>query len=457
MNRSRSTARDAVVLLSLALSAALAASCTSCHSGPTTQPSVPRIEDQSESRTALSHPNREEEALVSASQAHFAPPTPDQSSTFATANNAFATDLYQKVRGTSGNLVFSPASIELALAMTWAGARGETADQMKRVLRIDVEPDALHEAAGRILASLNAPRTEYELHVANRLYGERSAQFEQPFLDLLRDRYTAPLDPTNFAGAPDAERTRINAWVESQTANRIRDLLPEQSVTSETRLVIVNAVYFLGKWLHPFGDLTTEDGFFYAPGSRIVVPTMHQVEEHLYAEVGDVQVLEMPYEGGEIAMTIALPRTRDGLGAVERSLDAATLARWTGALAARDVEVRVPRFRIADASLRLGQLLSEMGMPLAFDRERADFSGIAPPTTPEMRISISEVFHKAFVEVDEHGTEAAAATAVVAVGGGPPPSNPPPPVQFRADHPFLFLIRDVRSGTVLFLGRMEHP
>jgi serpin B len=261
----------------------------------------------------------------------------------------------------------------------------------------------------------------------------------------------------DFIGAADAERARINAWVEAQTEQRIRNLLQPPHVTSATRLVLVNAVYFLGKWLHQFEGWATRDAIFHVPGNAASVPTMHQVESFRYAEDARVQVLEMPYEGGDLAMTIALPRARDGLPAVEAALDEATLGRWATALAARDVDVYLPRFEIRDAEIPLTEMLRAMGMSLAFDTTHADFTGIANGPTANERVAISAVVHRAFVKVDEEGTEAAAATAVAMVAGAAPPQNVEPPVVFRADHPFLFMIRDVRSGAVLFLGRMEDP
>lgn len=391
--------------------------------------------------------------------ASITPPTPAQASLFAEAANAFAFDLWARVRETPGNQIVSPASIAVALDMTLGGARGETAAQMQRVLHVS-DAAALHEAAGSVLSTWNDPaRDDYTLAVANRLFGERSFTFEPGFVALTRDRYRAPLEPLDFAGAPDPARVHINGWVAEQTRDRIRELIPAGALDTDTRLVLTNAVYFLARWAAPFERRLTRDAEFFADGSRSVrVPTMTRTGHMQYAEAEGVQILELPYRGSEIAMTIVLPREREGLRAVEAELDAARLARWLAPLdASRRVQLALPKFRIApEPSMRLGELLRELGMPLAFTRGAADFTGIANPPSPDDRLYVSEVFHKAFVQVDEEGTEAAAATAVVmARAGAAPPSDTPVP--FVADHPFLFFIRDLRSGAILFMGRVTDP
>ncbi len=391
--------------------------------------------------------------------AHVAPPNANQAALFTPASNAFAVDLYQRVRGEPGNLFFSPASIEIALAMTTAGARGETAEQMSRVLHIEGDAAAFHDAAARMLTSWNdASGAEYELHVANRLFGERSYRFEAPFLTLVRESYRAPLEPLDFRNGADASAHHINSWVASQTGGHIERLFEPGALTSLTRLVLVNAVYFLGKWASPFGESETHDRTFYVGGTDAHdVPTMHLDHELFYGEDDEVQVLEMPYVGDRLSMTIILPRARDGLGAVEASLDPESLYRRYTYVGRREVDAYVPRFTIRGAGLALAPVLREMGMPLAFDENAADFTGIVRRTASTPGIVLDSVVHEAFVEVNEEGTEAAAATAVVAELAGAEPSEPPPPVEVRADHPFLFLIRDTRTGAILFLGRLEQP
>jgi serpin B len=220
--------------------------------------------------------------------------------------------------------------------------------------------------------------------------------------------------------------------------------------------VLVNAVYFQGDWVHAFDAEATRDEPFYVGGVTAAnVPLMHQTQTHRYAELDDVQVLEMPYQGDELAMTIVLPRDRDGLGALEEGLDRADVDRWVDALAPHRTQVVFPRFRLDDARIPLKSTLQTLGMQLAFDQAHADFSGMATPRNTEDELYITDCFHEAFVEVDEEGTEAAAATAVVMGTRGAAAVMEPP--TFRADHPFLFLIRDLESGTILFVGRVVDP
>jgi len=384
-----------------------------------------------------------------------APPTVENP-VFAEASNAFGFELWSHLRTSSGNQVFSPASIAVALDMAFAGARGETAEQMARVLHAPEDAATLHAGAGAALAAWNDPAREaYTLAAANRLYGERSFRFETGFLDLTRERYGAPLESVDFVRDADGSRTRINRWVEVQTRDRIRDLIPAGALTSDTRLVLVNAVYFLAKWEKPFErDMTTTAPFFAGGDREVKVPTMHRTDPIQIGDAPGLQILELPYRGSDLAMTIVLPRDRTGIEALEAQLDAGKIHTWIEGLRTARVELALPKFRIApEPALSLGDLLREMGMESAFDG-RADFSGIASPVRPEERLYLSDVFHKAFVQVDEEGTEAAAATAGSMRAFS---MQVDPPIVFRADHPFLFLIRDLRSGTVLFLGRVDDP
>jgi serpin B len=377
---------------------------------------------------------------------------------FAAAANAFGLELYAHLRaGQQGNLVLSPASIEIALAMTRAGARGLTAAELDRVLRLEDAASA-HAAAASLLRAWNDPaRTGCELRVVNRLFGERSYTFEPPFLALAAGDYDAPLASLDFRGDADGSRRLINGWIATQTNDRIQDLLPPRSVQPDTRLVLANAVYFLGRWAHRFEPRATRPEPFWAEGGREVrAHLMRQTEHFRYAALSGLKVLEMPYAGDELAMTVILPDARDGLAELERRLSVAELDRWLGALSDTRVAVTLPRFRIAPAeSVQLARLLGAMGMPTAFTAQ-ADFSAMASPPDPDDHLFLGDAYHKAFVEVDEAGTEAAAATAVMMAPSGPPRPAPAPP-EFRADHPFLFLIRDLRSGTILFLGRLADP
>lgn len=375
--------------------------------------------------------------------------TPDEANALARASNAFGVDLYERLRECSGNLAFSPASIEVALTMTWAGARGQTATQMARVLHLEGDAEPYHRAASTLIRALNDPdRDSYELRVVNRLFGDLQCQFKPEFLDLTRRFYGAELERLDFRQSCEECRCHINEWIAGQTNDRIRDLLPGGSVDSATSLVLTNAVYFLGQWAIQFGESDTRgELFFTADGREVQANMMFQTNSFRYAEHRGLKVLEMDYVGDELAMTVLLPDTRDGLPAIEQRLGTAELDHWAGSLRQTEVSVKLPRFRIAPESIGLAQTLSEMGMPIAFTGE-ADFGAMA-----DERLWISEVHHKAFVEVDEKGTEAAAATAVVMTRGAPPP----PPSCFVADHPFLLLIRDRRSGIVLFIGRVSDP
>jgi serpin B len=269
-------------------------------------------------------------------------------------------------------------------------------------------------------------------------------------------RFGASLEALDFRTAPDAARATINAWVEAHTQRRIRDLLPGGAITPDTRLALVNALYFLADWATPFERAATSSAPFHvSPATRKDVPTMRRMARYRVARGEGVRMLEMPYAGQEVAMLIVLPEERDGLSSVERALSGDTLAAWRGALQSQHVDLTLPRFQVDPPSaLALGGPLVSLGMGVAFDRERADFTGIASPPDPDERLCIAEVFHKAFVKVDEKGTEAAAATAVLMMRGG---AAPPPSMPFRAEHPFLFVIVDQSTGLVLFVGRVVDP
>lgn len=390
------------------------------------------------------------------------PPPQSDIDALARAHNALGADLYGKLRGDADNFVISPASIGFALGMTYLGARGETAAQMKKAMHVTLAPAALEKAHAQVLYGwLTAPGENVELRVANRLFVERTLKLEAPFAKATGDGFGAPIESLDFAGAPQPSRTRINDWVKDQTRERIMDLIPTEGVTPDTRLVLTNAIYFKARWLSTFAEHATQLKPFHADGSRkIDVPTMMQVGHFPYRDEGDVQVLELGYDGGRFAMSIVLPKKKDGLARVEAALTADQIATWVqGKTSYKRVRIELPKFKVAPASepLRLGPALGELGMPLAFDRERADFTGIHAHTKPEDRLLIAHVFHKAFIEVDEKGTEAAAATAVSMARAGAAPPKEDEPIPFVADHPFLFVLRDVHSGLVMFVGRIGEP
>jgi serpin B len=352
----------------------------------------------------------------------------------------------------------SPFSISTALAMTWAGAKGETAAQMAKVLHLDGPADRAVDIAGSLVASYGAPDSKVTVRIANRLFGEKSYAFEQPFLSRLQTAFGAPLEPLDFKTAMEPSRARINGWVAGQTQDRIKDLVPPGGVDKDTRLALVNAIYFLGDWAVPFEkNQTRDEPLFATKGEKKDVPTMHQAEHLHFAATDGVKVLELPYQNGALAMDLVLPDAVDGLDALEARLTPAVLDKWIGAAQSDKVIVSLPKFEIApQASLSLAPTLAAMGMPRAFDRHQADFTGIANPKDPEDRLYISAVFHKGFIKVDEKGTEAAAASAVMmARAGAAAPATPPK--EFKADHPFLYLLRDTRTGLVLFMGRVADP
>ncbi|HET8644896.1 MAG TPA: serpin family protein, partial [Vicinamibacteria bacterium] len=265
----------------------------------------------------------------------------------AGSSNRLGFDLQRALRGQAGNFAFSPASIFVALVMPWSGARGATATEMGRVLHLDAAPDAVLPQASALLGRLHDPqRTAYTLRVANRLFAERSYTFEKPYLDRMA-AFGAPTERVDFRGAAEAARGRINGWVEQETAGRIKDLVPGGAVNTETRLALVNAIYMLAEWAQPFTAEATQPRPFYAGGTTARdVPTMRQLGSFSYAEAPGLQVLEMPYRGGELAMTILLPRERAGLGALESRLDAAQLAAHVAALKPERVSILLPKFTV---------------------------------------------------------------------------------------------------------------
>lgn len=376
------------------------------------------------------------------------PPSPDMA-TVVEGNTAFAFDLYGKLGKERGNVFFSPQSVSTALAMTYAGARGETAEQMAKTLHFTLPPERLHPAMGATIRQSPAgSKPPYELHAANALWGQRGYPFHPDFVGLTRKDYGAGLREVDFEGATEEARGAINQWVEKETREKIKDLVPSGALDTQTRLVLTNAIYFKGTWLKQFErKATREEPFFISAEKKQPVPLMHQNGSFRYLREPDCRVLEMPYTGGDLSMVVLLPERVDGLSALEQSLDAAKLKKYLSALREQKIDVYLPRFRMT-CGAELKEALSELGMPRAFSPSQADFGGMVREPKP---LFISKVIHKAFVDVNEEGTEAAAATAVV-VG-----EKSARPEVFRADHPFLFLIRDLRTGSILFMGRVADP
>lgn len=371
----------------------------------------------------------------------------------ANGGNAFATDLYGRLRSKPGNLFFSPYSVSVALAMAYAGAEGQTGEQMAKVLRFPLPEAKLHPAFSMLQKRLSfkGEAPAFQLRVANRLWGQKDFHFLPTFLKVTSDNYGAELGMVDFKQAEAARKT-INSWIEDQTDRKIQDLVAPGVLDASTRLVLTNAVYFKARWEHEFGESVTKEAPFHISGRQhIMVPLMHQQHRFRYGESGDVQVLELPYaDDGFLSMLILLPKKIDGLSDLEKRLTGENLQKWTADLKSRLVNVHLPKFKMT-SEFELGDVLSSMGMSLAFS-DKADFSGMST----EEQLYFSAVIHKAFVDVNEEGTEAAAATAVAIRAAAERP-RPEEPVEFRADHPFVFLIRDNRTDAVLFLGRLVNP
>lgn len=367
--------------------------------------------------------------------------------------NAFGVSLYQELAAKEGNVFFSPASIHTALTMTYAGARNQTAEQIASAMQYPSEPngEAFFKNYGRFLAELTpAEKADYRLDIANALWIQENYNILPEFLKINKDTFHAGLFPLDFITQPDPSRLKINAWVAEQTQKKIKDLLPAPAVTPDTRMVLTNAVYFKAEWIKQFKKRATSDRPFYpAEGEQTQVPTMHQTARFDYAEDDKAQVLKMDYRGGEVAMLVVLPKQRGGLPAVEKALSVEQLIRWVNALKSQRVSVWLPKVKM-DYRVELKKPLSALGMALAFSGD-ADFSGM----TREEKLCISDVYHKAFVAIDEKGTEAAAATAVVMMRATAIPSEKP--VVFRANHPYLVLLRHEKTGAILFMGRVSQP
>ena len=368
-------------------------------------------------------------------------------------NNVFALNIYNQLRAVPGNLFFSPYSIRTALAMTYAGARGETAAQMKTALNFTLEDDGLHRAFAESIRTLNTGSGDnYEMNVANSLWAEKTHAFLQSFIDINKNAYNGGLEQVDFINAAETARLQINAWVEEQTREKIKGLIPPGGVNSNTRLALVNAVYFKGLWADPFEKKLTLNAPFYCADGRITDAPLMTFSKPMNVPffAGDgIKLIELDYRGNSISMIILLPDTADGLLTLETRLNEALLNQWLEKLNKQMVSVYLPRFSMNWGAKNIVPDLQALGMRDAFAAQAADFSGIDGTRD----LLISSVFHKAFVDVYEEGTEAAAATGVM-VGVT---SMPPPPEVFRADRPFMFLIREKATGAILFMGRLTEP
>ncbi len=370
--------------------------------------------------------------------------------------SALGQDLYSLLQGQSGgggNLIMSPASVATALAMTDAGAGGETASQISSVLHAaNVDPNTLAQEFGSLLTDLNsAGAGQYALSVADALWGQQGFPFNQAFLNLVQADYGGGFNQVDFARNPDGAAQTINDWVAQQTDDRIQELFPPGSLSASVRLVLTNAIYFNGDWATPFNTSGTfNSNFTLFSGDQVQTATMHNTSEFGYMDSDGYQVLEMPYVGGRLAMDVILPSAASGLQGLDASQLPANLSAWLGGLSEQQVEVSLPKFDMT-SQFDLSAPLQTLGMTDAFSNQ-ANFSGIS-----SMPLQIFDVVQKAYISVTETGTEAAAATSIGVTTTVAFPFLPPPPVVFNADHPFLFVIRDTQSGSVLFEGQVADP
>jgi serpin B len=372
-------------------------------------------------------------------------------------NNQFAFDLYHSIRDAGENLFYSPFSISMALAMTYAGARGDTASEMAEALNFDLPAERLHPAFNQLDLILKSRGDEipeedegrgFTLNIVNSLWGQEGYAFLPEYLDILAENYAAGLNLLDFSSAPEAARQLINEWVMEQTNDRIEDLIPPGVIDALTRLVLVNAIYFNAGWASPFDEqFTREADFTLLDGNTVQAQMMSQEKVFSYASGSGYEAVELPYYGYQTSMVILHPEPQT-FEEFEVSLDANKLNEIIAGLGGANMLLSMPKFEF-EMSLPVAEQLQGLGMVKAFVPVDADFSGMDGTRD----LFIQDVLHKAFVSVDEEGTEAAAATAVV-VGVT---SMPAEPIEVKIDSPFIFLIRDMESGTVLFIGRVLNP
>ncbi|XP_038050240.1 serpin B6-like isoform X1 [Patiria miniata] len=379
--------------------------------------------------------------------------------TAAKASNTFASNLFRVLTegGSSNNIFFSPMSISTALAMTFMGARGETASQMSQVLHFNIlEESVLHQSFADLSALIFRADAPYTLKAANRLFGHKGLDVLANFVDDSKKYYGASMETLDFIGDGEGSRQHINSWVEKQTANRIKDLLAAGSIDALTRLVLVNAIYFKGDWAAKFQvSKTSPEKFHISATEDFDVPMMHQRGKFNFGRDDSVSssILELPYLKNEVSMFIVLPDQVDGLVDVQKKLSQEMIDSWVTEARMRDsptVIVSLPKFTL-EQDFVLNDVLRKMGMSDPFDAGKADFSGM----TGDKDLFISKVIHKAFLDVNEEGSEAAAATAVVMQA--PTSCMPARTLEFKADHPFLVFICDNKTGAILFIGQLCKP
>jgi serpin B len=378
----------------------------------------------------------------------------------AESNNRFALDLYRQLvseQGGNGNLFFSPYSISTALAMAYAGARGQTAEEMRKALHFDLPDERLHAGFRSLGVLLRSDvKSGYQLQSTNRLFGQRGAGFLQEFLGTLRENYRSPLVEVDFEGAADQARTDINAWVEKQTGGKIANLVPPDLLSGDTQLALLNALYFQGTWQQRFG-LAEPAPFRLSPNEQVSVPTMSKVGGMRFGRKPGLQLVELTFgpllaragTDQRLSMVVLLPDAVDGVYDLEKKLTPQTWKDWTQSLRGGGIYLFLPKFRTA-SRVRLDATLQALGMKGLFASGEADLSGM----NGRRDLFLAAALHNAYLNVDEQGVEAAAATVMPPMKTMVEPSVPP---EVRVDHPFLLAIRDNRSGSILFMGRIVDP
>ena len=382
--------------------------------------------------------------------------TPDTRQ-LADTRNAFAWDLYHQYREQPGNLFFSPSSIAEALSMVLAGARGETAVEISRALKLDQGPADVHATGADLRKLLIQPDRHrgFELLIANRAWAQQGFSIEQPFTALLGQHYGAEMGLADFKKNQDAARHEINAWISEQTKGHLPEVIMPADISYLTRLVLVNAVYFFGEWDVPFKkELTKDEPFFHGDKRQKLVPMMNRRAQLPYYHGNGFQAASIPYGKGQLAMVLIVPSEVEGLAPLEATLSRQTVDNLMAGMKPQDVELALPRLEMR-SRLDLAPPLKNLGMEQAFDLLRADFSGMHVPNgmVDGDRLFVQSAIHEATVKIDEEGTVAAAAT-VFMMAAGVAPQAPP---QVRADRPFIFLIRDQLTGSILFIGRVADP
>jgi len=372
------------------------------------------------------------------------------------ANNQFAFDLYSHLSTGEKNIFFAPYSLSSALSMTYEGARNQTADEMRTVLHLPSDDIMRRIEDSELIERMNSADKPYELSTANALWVQKAFPFKEDYLKLVKYTYYAEARNLDFFNDPEGSRVSINNWVLEKTKNRINNLLPPKSIKKDTRLILTNAVYFKGKWSIPFKkEATKQDAFWISQTESVQTAMMGLVGKSFkYAENEQAQIIELPYKGEDLSMLIILPLGKD-IQPIEKIINESTLKQWDETLTKQPVNVFIPKFKF-DADYQMKDILVGMGMKNAFNKKVADFSAMAY-LKPDEHLYIDQVYHKAWIDVNEEGTEAAAATAVVVRHSKAIMRNPTQPKIFRADHPFIFVIQDNKTGHILFIGRVSDP